>query len=167
MKIARLIVTYKCPNDCAGCCNKDWKYDPPKPITHFDYDQILITGGEPLLFAERVMGLASAIRCMSKAKIYVYTATVLPFLWVMPFVDGMTLTLHTESDVERYAEFAHDCQHELIAYPGSLRLNVFNECKPDPDRQIYLPCFQTKFVDWVKDCPLPPGEELLRLPVLW
>lgn len=31
MRTARLMVTYDCRRNCEGCCNKNWKYDPPVP----------------------------------------------------------------------------------------------------------------------------------------
>ena len=64
------------------CCNNQFDFDKLKRVEHFDYDEIMITGGEPLLFPNRVAELARAIKTtdsilypQEKApKIYVYTS---------------------------------------------------------------------------------------------
>ena len=40
-----------------------------KQFTHLNYNEILITGGEPLLFPKELWGFLSGIRPLTKAKI--------------------------------------------------------------------------------------------------
>jgi len=166
MKTGRIIVTYKCPKNCVGCCNKDWKYDPPKPITHYDYDEIVITGGEPLLFPDKVIALAKEIKEQSTAKILLYTAKTEGFMEILPYVDGITFTLHDPEDVFGFNFFCYRNYQQLVDSKKSLRLNIFKEAIIH-STPLYSYLFNTKEIVWKKDCPLPKNEELLCLKKLW
>lgn len=52
MRKARVLVTQKCNKSCDGCCNKSNILDSMVTITSIDdltcYDEIMITGGEPV-----------------------------------------------------------------------------------------------------------------------
>lgn len=48
----RLLVTTKCPNKCPMCCNNSWDFSKLPVVEHFNYKEIMITGGEPLLCPE-------------------------------------------------------------------------------------------------------------------
>ena len=52
MEKLRLLVTTKCPNKCPMCCNNSWDFSKLPVVEHFNYKEIMITGGEPLLFPE-------------------------------------------------------------------------------------------------------------------
>jgi hypothetical protein len=152
-----------------GCCNKGWKYEPPRPITHCKYEEIMITGGEPLLFPDRVIDLVHWLRWRSTAKIFVYTAMVTDFIQIADETDGMTLTLHTAEDARAFAAWTREdaSRKWLQRYKGSLRLNIFGEAFREP-KFILIPMqFAVKLVEWIKDCPLPRGEVLLKLNNLW
>ena len=75
---ARLLVTYDCPRSCPMCCNKDMS--GPKPAILYDMDRlrglrmVLITGGEPLLYPERLLRLIHELRMKTTCQIIVYTA---------------------------------------------------------------------------------------------
>ena len=46
----RLLVTEECNRHCPGCCNNNWDLKSLSVCKSYrDYEQILITGGEPLL----------------------------------------------------------------------------------------------------------------------
>lgn len=104
-KTLRLIFTSKCNRSCHWCCNKDFDLpNLPRP-KHFNYDEIFITGGEPLLFLDEVIGFIKAIRLVSKAKVFIYTAYQSAFsshelLRAIKHSDGITLTLHEQRDWE-------------------------------------------------------------------
>jgi hypothetical protein len=165
---ARLIVTYECERDCAGCCNKDWKHEPAKKLSDpGQYEMIMITGGEPLLFPKRLGILIRTLRRFSDAKVIVYTATTNGFKEIADLVDGMTMTLHTVSDTAKFMDFVYCNWQWLREYKGSLRLNVFNEARRPNYFMRIPPMFKVKFTDWIKDCPLPEGEVLLELEDLW
>ena len=62
----RLLVTTKCPNKCPMCCNNSWDFSKLPVVEHFNYKEIMITGGEPLLFPEKLSNLAESIRTVQK-----------------------------------------------------------------------------------------------------
>jgi len=163
---ARLLVTYDCLKDCEGCCNKLWKGNPPQVIESFDgYEEILITGGEPLLFPYKLWDLIDEIRKISKAKIYVYTSAGKNPVALMKTIkksNGICLTLHDKKDADDFYAF-------LRIYAGfdfsgkSLRLNIF--------KGIGMPEITNwkikRNVEWLENCPLPEGEVFLRLKEPW
>ncbi len=55
MEKLRLLVTTKCPNKCPMCCNNSWDFSKLPVVEHFNYKEIMITGGEPLLFPEKTV----------------------------------------------------------------------------------------------------------------
>ena len=49
-KTARVIITYDCPRDCQSCCNKHIGDVPQVKFEDLlSYEEIVITGGEPML----------------------------------------------------------------------------------------------------------------------
>lgn len=53
---ARVIVTMKCNRKCKGCCNEHLgEINRVDFEDLFKYDEICITGGEPMLMSERVV----------------------------------------------------------------------------------------------------------------
>lgn len=49
-KKLRLLVTDKCPNKCPLCCNNQFDLEKIPVVERWDYDEISITGVEPLMF---------------------------------------------------------------------------------------------------------------------
>ena len=171
MKKLRLLFTETCNRKCPGCCNKDWELDKLEKVSHFDYDEILITGGEPLLFPKQLVGYVNAIRTVSKAKIYVYTAlTVLnrtfkPLYDVIKSVDGITLTLHDQKDVDNLSHVLYSINNDKKTYEAfkgkSLRLNIF---KGIDTGMMNLTGWEVKRdMVWIENCPLPKDEEFRRV----
>ena len=160
----RLLLFKNCNRRCKGCCNKDWDLDALEVENDFSgYSEVLMTGGEPMLAPEIVIGTAMKIREQNpNAKIYVYTAKVdslVDVFAVLGFVDGMCVTLHKQKDTisfERLNEALY-----LTGVKKSLRLNVF--------KGITLPftsydLWERKLdMEWVKNCPLPEDEVFKRL----
>ena len=48
-KKLRLLVTAKCHNKCPMCCNNQFDFEKIPVVDRLDYEEISITGGEPLL----------------------------------------------------------------------------------------------------------------------
>jgi MoaA/NifB/PqqE/SkfB family radical SAM enzyme len=167
----RLIVTYKCFQSCAGCCNRNWKGDLPKKITFVQelkqYEEILITGGEPLLFVSNLMHLIERMRKHLKSRIILYTAapSYADLKRVAPLVDGLTVTIHTDADVDRF-NMAMSADKIVC---GSSRLNIFHKDIKHLllSTDIWCRGFSRKDVEWRENCPLPPNEELLKLDPTW
>jgi len=171
MKILRLLLTEACNRSCKGCCNNDWDLaglDVARDFT--GYDQILLTGGEPMLDPNMVIDAIINIRQQTDALIYLYTAwtrDIVSLLRILSIVDGLTVTLHNQGDVAPFLKF-HSCLISSRFYneSKSYRLNVFREVKLRAE--AYHPFHNNpiwKIKDdmvWIKDCPLPPHEVLQR-----
>jgi hypothetical protein len=166
MKKLRLLVTEDCDRSCPGCCNKDWDLaglpvlDLTKPIA---YDEVILTGGEPLLHPTYLVNLVEVLRTISppSCKVYVYTACPSGIPLVLGAVDGVTLTLHEQSDIWDFGKLLDGLTPDQTE-GKSLRLNVFRGVKlPD---FVDLSAWKVKAdVVWKKDCPLPADEEFWRL----
>jgi len=168
MKKARLIVTYKCHKDCAWCCNKNWRGTPARPIgvmALYSHEMVMITGGEPLLFPDKLEDLLYALKMNSSAMRIVYTAKTNGLMALLPYTDGITLTLHDPEDVLPFLQMVKYNQYALSNYRGMLRLNVFRSSGYKHNSLAQM--FAHKWVDWIKDCPLPPDEELVVLRKPW
>lgn len=154
MKTLRLLLFAACNRTCPGCCNNDWDLgELPRVDSYEGYDQIILTGGEPMLRPELVVCVAADIRSKVDAQIILYTARPGELPGVMPFLDGVTVTLHEQTDV---AEFAR-----LPVLPGSLRLNVFEGVD-----MAFVDTWGWKVkhgIKWIKDCPLPENEVFMRM----
>ena len=170
MKTARVIITYDCNRNCIGCCNKNWKHD--KPIHLFSteqlkkFDQLIITGGEPLLNPKRLHELLRAFHLFPSGtygfidNIVLYTADSLNLLHIFddiaPYFSGLTLTLHEQEDVESFY-ILNDFLSQKVTNI-SFRLNIFsNIVFTSP---IDLSIWKIKYIDWIKDCPLLNNETL-------
>lgn len=154
MKKLRLLLFAACNRSCPGCCNNDWNLDELPRVGSYDgYDQIILTGGEPMLNPELVVCVAADIKSRTNAMVILYTARPGELPGVMPFLDGVTVTLHEQADV---AEF-----EKLPWLPGSLRLNVFDNV--DLTGVDVSSWWVKSGIQWIKDCPLPEDEVFMRL----
>lgn len=166
MKKLRLLITKACPKQCDGCCNKDWKLDELPVCTDYSgYDEILITGGEPLLRLTRITSIIMDIRRSNKdVKIYIYTAfpssSIGKFL-LNGFVNGITFTLHEQKDVNKFKEL--DIFIALLnkQLKPSLRLNIFKGVVINTDSLVADWVIKSN-IEWIKDCPLPTDEVFMR-----
>jgi len=127
-KIARVIMTLKCNRDCKYCCNKNpnvlSQAKHIKSITELaDYMVVVLTGGEPMLFPDRVIGLAQQAAKQGSV-VYLYTAFYVPeIITILPLVKGLTYTLHAplrKDDLARFYEF----QRVISTRVGSFRLSI-------------------------------------------
>lgn len=160
----RLLVTPYCNRNCVGCCNKDWQLDKLPRVESFGaFDEIILTGGEPLLYPTLTLGIIEMIRRVTNAPIYVYTAeSRLPFvLPVLSRVDGLTLTLHEPADVVGFQLLNIALLDYYTGLRKSLRLNVF-EGVDLTGTDLKLWKVKTG-IRWIPNCPLPEGEVFMRM----
>lgn len=173
IKKLRLLITKECPKNCEGCCNKDWKLNKLPIVKHYNYDEVIITGGEPLNpystwgKTELLLDYLNYIDINPKRKVYIYTANpdTYKILWKC---DGITLTLHDQQSADEFFdEYHHKFKetYNLIKYRKniilSLRLNIFKDIKIPED--IDLSIWNVKSdIEWIKDCPLPEDEIFMR-----
>ena len=163
LKKLRLLLFEECNRNCSGCCNKDWDLKSLPIITDFHgYDEILLTGGEPMLMPFFVIREAKKIKQKSPtSKIYLYTAKIdqpIAILAFLNYIDGITLTLHHQSDIKDLIILNEILPDNLNK---SFRLNVFKKIKLP---QKIKPFWKIKNeIKWIKDCPLPKHEIFGRL----
>lgn len=167
MKKLRLLLFDECHRSCVGCCNKDWDLELlPICYDYTPYDEILLTGGEPLLYPIIVEELVRYLRKVSpNAKIYLYTAYIENTDMVMNIIniiDGICITLHEQKDVEPFKILVEDMSSSSF-FGKSLRLNVFRGVHMGGD-DINTAGWKVKDnIEWIKDCPLPEDEVFMRL----
>lgn len=172
----RLLVTTLCPNQCPLCCNNSWDFSKLPIVDRWNYNEIMFTGGEPLLFPAKLAAFAYAVKSISKAegnnpKLYVYTAVCKygKILEILNEVDGIVLTPHNISDIEDFVAL-NTLMNESTAglFDGkSMRLNLFPDIKKALPDNIDLSKWQVKDMEWIKDCPVPKGEDFRRISELW
>jgi len=164
MKSCRLIFTEICNRNCLGCCNKQfdmsefesWKW---KDVSQFN--QVMVTGGEPMLFPHEVLAFGRRYRELDQypgTQLILYTAFVkdLPMVnQILNLYNGMTLTLHDQGDVAGFERLNSRLLHNG-PYNLSLRLNVFKGVRLT-DRPY--PLWQIKSdIVWLDSCPIPENE---------
>ena len=168
MKKLRLLITEDCDRACAGCCNKDWDLDAlPKCIDFSPYDVVMLTGGEPLLYPDEVIRIAKTVREHNRhAQVILYTAWSARVLHVLPWLDGVTLTLHDYGDEGPFKNLQATLRdlhlvHTPWVLSASMRLNVFKNVKI---KDWYIASWWKvqKDMYWVKDAELPKGEVFMR-----
>lgn len=82
------------------------------------------------------------------------------------------MTPHSLIDVERFVELNNMMQDvketDFDFVKGkSLRLNLFADMKLLLPEYIDLSLWNVKEMEWVKDCPVPQGEDFRRIKELW
>lgn len=163
----RLLLRGDCDRACPGCCNKGWKLEDLPICTDFTpYDEVMLTGGEPMLAYLQVIRTARAVRAQNtKAPIYMYTARTSPphqLGIVLTNLDGVTITLHEPKDVEPFLRFATYVKLWKLYKKRNLRVNVF---KPMvlPDHPALEHWIIKAGMEWIVDCPLPGEEVFMRV----
>lgn len=164
-KKLRLLITAECPNKCPLCCNNRFDLEKIPVVDSFDgYEEIMITGGEPLLFPKEVGFLAMYIKLRTKAKVYIYTANfnIKTFSLLSLVVDGFVYTPHSQKDVDDFIRLNDFVLSTPVSEHRSLRLNIFPEVEKF-FHDVDLHCWKVKKMEWIKDCPVPEGEDFRRL----
>lgn len=163
-KNLRLVIFEECNRSCEGCCNKDFNIPSYPQVESFaGYKKIILTGGEPMLKPELVVDTCKRIRQETDAPIVMYTAKskrVFDLISMLHILDGVTLTLHEPYDVKPFSELS-TLMRDLNITGKTLRLNVFSNVDiTDVDTSGWS---VKDNIEWIKDCPLPNSEVLMRL----
>jgi len=168
MKKLRLLLFEECGRNCEKCCNKFWDLTAiPICTSYADYDEIMLTGGEPMLRPGLVRQTITEIREENtQTKIYMYTALCINVYWIqylLELLDGINLTIHTNNltDIEDFVTL-NNFLHPSMKERKSLHLNLFEGVKLPKD--INLEGWKVRDeIKWRTDCPLPKDEVLMRL----
>lgn len=187
MKKLRLLFTEDCNNNCEKCSNKQYNLkELPVCESYKEYDEILITGGEPFLHPEKLSKLVSEIRRENNKKIYIYTSLadieIIRFLLFVN-IDGITLTLHNKEDIKKFINLSKKIRNVRILLKNkSLRLNVFQNLikefkssiekslsselisNPEEYKELYdeYKNWKTKYIKWIDNCPIPENEKFMK-----
>lgn len=101
MKTARVILTLDCNRDCKFCANKISSEIENAIVTDDvrnleDYEAVVITGGEPMLYQNALLDFTYEIRDrFPDTKIFLYTALYTPSMpRILEGLDGITFTIH-------------------------------------------------------------------------
>lgn len=165
---ARVIVSYRCDRHCPGCCNQ--QPQDVKTIYSVEelkhYNEVVITGGEPLLEPELVKFFIKKLRKQNKnVKVFLYTACLdrEQYKSIASEFDGITVTLHAECndmDILNLKELS-----EWISEDAIMRLFI--------DRRVYdrydlsninlSEWDVVRKLEWKEKCSPAPNEDLLFL----
>ena len=162
MKKLRLVLFEECNRTCPYCVNND--YDVPNlPVCKdlYGYDEYILTGGEPMLKPDLVQVVAKKIRRESNAPIFVYTAKVdnlFHTINVLTHLQGLTLTLHARKDLT--PALALQSMLKTLGINKALRIKAPSTIPLDGIDPTFWEIRHG--VQWVKNCPLPPGEVLMQ-----
>jgi hypothetical protein len=141
------------------------------PYSHkdmFAYKDIIISGGEPFLYPKKFILAAARIytSCDFDSKIYVYTAGDDKFNdWLreedhldmfMSYIDGITYTLHKQSDFKEFTRFDQITQKRR---PIGFSRRLYLMPGVDISKEILYADWEIKNITPQKSCPLPDNEE--------
>jgi organic radical activating enzyme len=127
------------------------------------YDMIMLTGGEPMLYPDRLKSIIREIRRKTKTPIILYTAettNIEELSDIVRCIDGVTVTLHQPSDFDDFLRFDHYHTNEFGS-PRSYRLNIFKGVNLDTGEVKGRWKIKAN-IDWISKAPLPEGETLMR-----
>jgi len=161
-KIKRLwlLLWEQCNRTCEYCCNKQNDLSNLRTARNlFEYDSIILTGGEPLVKGMDVLGIIDDVRknMRKDARLYMYTAktdNIDLFCMALDKLDGATITLHTQKDAENFRRLIAVASH--VFEGKSMRLKVFRNVRHPGD----LPP-QFRLIDNIvplAKCPVPDGD---------
>lgn len=173
---ARVIVTMECNRNCPGCCNTIEGFSP-RETTFQDllkYEEIIITGGEPMLISEYCLEFVHRLRYAGfKGKIYLYCASnKINKRWsdasLIKEVDGITYTIHenpTKRDLQMFLDLCNFIKENSIVSP---RLHIDSRVKgiekqfPEVIWESVTEIWdEIKYFDWKSECPVIETEDIL------
>ena len=165
IKKLRLLLFEECNRNCEGCCNKDWdlKNLPIAPKSYYEFQQILLTGGEPLIKPEFTERVIREVINRTHASVYLYTAKIDDIYlvkYLLRFLNGITVTLHDNNDASDFLKLCKNLFNNDIR-DKSLRVNIFKNVNV---REEQIPFYWKvkSNIEWIKNCPLPEGEVFMK-----
>ena len=179
-KKLRLLVTTRCPNKCPMCCNNQFDFSKLPVVDRWNYDEIMITGGEPLLYGFKLIALIHCIKYLCNImgipipKFYLYTS-ISNYNQLRGFLtvgNGVVVTPHSKKDLKEFIDLNLKILSDVkwgfdTVNNKSLRLNLFPDMKALLPKDIDLSLWQVKDMEWIENCPVPEGEDFRRIANLW
>ncbi len=164
----RLLLLEDCPRSCKWCANQFWDLKSLPIEDQFDqYDEIMLTGGEPMLEPQLVMDTVKKIKDTSNAKIFLYTAktdlqTIPALFSVLPYIDGLSVTVLNGGDAQQLYYLNRLLQtswNTSIRRDTLFKINVFENFNFGFDTSLW----KIKHKKWFKHKHLPENEVFKRL----
>ena len=167
------------------CCNNQFDIEKIPVVDRFDYDEISITGGEPLSHecGYKTFDLVDSIKNIQQAmglpesKFYLYTSCFgcVTLQICSDKFDGICLTPHKKADIDKFINInammlklkKRGNINDNFNFDCSLRLNLFADMKALLPKDIDLSLWKVKEMEWIKDCPVPEGEDFRRIAKLF
>lgn len=171
-KTARILITTKCNRNCPGCANEKFiKSDEMHIMEHLTeivkYNEIIITGGEPMLQPNKVANMIWDIRYISKAPIFMYSSTVdlkvARHNSILRLLDGLTYTVHYESTMKDIMMLQY-LSTKLKNFAPKLKTRLLLDSRLPQKYELLNIDFGAwdivKWLEWKQDgdCPLPEHE---------
>lgn len=145
-------------------------------VSHWDYDEVLIVGGEPLLHYIHLIDLVQCVKEICKIMGYkipkFYVAVSASILCdftvdrVLEVVDGIIVTLKSKEEIENFEL----CNLHFLLFQGysflenkHLQLNILPGIKSLLPKDIDLSMWKVENKDWNQF----EGEEFRRIAKLW
>lgn len=172
---ARVIVTLECNRNCENCCNKENVFNQHEKLNDIKellkYDEIIITGGEPMLIPRKVKDFIYKLRNELKynGKIYFYSALYNKRLdgfydKILDFVDGLHYTVHYEAKDKEIIELKQLSESIMLKIKDnkSLRLAIDSRLydKYDFSNINFSKWSVVRKMKWLVNTPLPEREKL-------
>ena len=171
-RTARVIVTYQCNRNCPGCCNsKLFNVQKISNISELkDYEEVVLTGGEPMLFADSLLKLIKNLKRQNRGqKIFLYTACleIDDYKKILNELDGITVTLHAEATDEDIRNLKYMSEN---LYGESLDMRLFVDERVYSKYDLSNICMKTwdvvRKLQWKDKCDPAEHEDLLYLPLV-
>ena len=175
-KTARLIITYRCNRSCPGCCNGHG--NSVRNIENIkellEYEEIIITGGEPMLLGEDLHEFIHALRYNHNyaGRIYLYTAFFKAWntrqSTMLAHINGITYTIHAESsdaDIFMLKKLSELSTLGLNDFSSRLIIDSRVYKKYDFSNIDLTNWDVIRKLQWKEDCKPAENEELLYFPL--
>lgn len=170
-RTARVLITKDCPRDCLKCCNKTKVFeDNVRTLDSLEnfrgkyYKEIIITGGEPMLYPEQTLAIIKSLRlqCGDDVKLYLYTAMYHPVLLdIFDWIDGIQYSLHDNKGSVDLSFIQVAIAFTRSEQPNSISFRLFVENTMTDSVYIY-PFLWDRITcgPMIDECPLPEHEDL-------
>jgi len=150
-----LLTTKQCHRNCRWCCNKFRNLEAlPVCTSYKEYEEIIITGGEPTLFSDKVVSLVQKIRQENNtALLTLYTTKTENLPQMGEMFDKIYFTIHDKSQIG-------DLLRVEKKFMEKVQILSFVEVSEIFPNAVNLRWDKTPF-------PIPGDEVFMKLPELY
>lgn len=170
---ARVMVTTACNRHCENCCNEQDEFSQVEVLdciySLLKYDEVIITGGEPMLISSEVALFIHELRreLGYAGKIYIYTALYNKGLFaeyrdLFKYINGLHYTIHHEATDQEVMELK--LLSEMLPRKSDLsfRLSIDSRLfeRYDFSNIDFSAWSVIRKMKWQANCKLPDNEKL-------